>query len=473
MTVSAKFSRNQWLWATVAAFSVCALIAPLPLLAQDAEAEDPQLAEAVEMDDGLSDAERRAMMPITGEYGSEVERRWTARLREAGLQAGENPNDVFIASGIAVVAMEKGAPGWIESRRVAHDIAFQRAKADLVRTMGQTIRRTGNAQFTSNAVFGQGQIQEHEAIDQVARIRGKAVDLTEAAIDRALRELDPDRDPSDFQAMSQPELQVAIEEIFEQATYRAAARVVSGASTFAVLEGPSEDGNNHEILVGLVWSPRLANLAAAIRDGRTTVQAEGLRISAHDLVPQTVGAAVTAMGTKAFIDETGNRAVISFAQAEPARVNPADRSTAERAALSVAEGIAAGQIAAFVSERVAVEDEVRSRQISQVYADFVQRGVEINTQQVETIRAATGTVQVTGVNTIWRQVVQHPETEQSMALVAVVWSPSGQEMGQRMRGAIEAARTGASTVSESATTQVAPDQPGMTFESAPLDASQY
>ena len=438
--------------------------------------EDLGVLEASEVSDDqneLDEVEQRALQPLDGEYGSEVEQRWRVVLSEAGLVEGANPRDVFIASGLETVAIEKGAPGWIESRRVAHDVAFARAKADLVAAMGQRVQQTGNARFVSNASFGQGHVQRVEEVEQAARILDKAADLTETMLDTALRELDPDYDAQRYEEMPMPQRHVALENLFEQATYRIASRVIAGATTFRVIEGPSADGANHEILVGLVWSPRLSALASAIGEGRTALPVDGARTSFQEMRPATVGDAVTAMGTRVFIDEHGDRAIVSFAQAEPAQVNPNDRGMAHRAALSTANDLALGQIATFVGENVTLESEVASTQLTQVYADLVQRGVEIETEQVQTIRSASGLVEVTGAQTIWRQVVQHPETEQDVAIIAVGWSPSSQALGERMGSAVDAARSMGSDAGQSTPEMDDEDVTGSTFESRPVDPNAF
>jgi hypothetical protein len=441
-------------------------------IAQEATADDGD--SATPQAEQMTDAEQRALQPLDGEYGSEVEKRWRAILDEQGLQEGENARNVFIASGLATVAIQKGAPGWIESRRVAHDVAFARAKATLVAAMGQKIQRTGSARFTSNASFGQGQMQQIEDIDQTKRILDKAADLTEASLDAALREIDPDYDQARYEEMAAPEKQVALENVFEQTSYRAAARVIAGATTYRVIEGPAADGQNHQFLVAMVWSPRLSALAAAIQDGRTEMPVEGVRSSVQDMRPKSVGDAVAALGTRVFINENGDRALISFAQTEPAQVSANDRDMARRAALSAAEDLALGQIASFVGENVALESETQSRQVTQVYADLVQRGVDIDTEQVQTIRSASGLVEITGAQPVWRQVVQHPETEQDIAIVAVAWSPSSQAMGDRMGGAIDealSAGTEAGSSEEDASDGGAEED--LTFESEPVDPDAF
>jgi len=147
---------------------------------------------------------------------------------------------------------------------------------------------------------------------------------------------------------------------------------------------------------------------------------------------------------------------------------------ARRAALSAAEDLALGQIASFVGENVALESETQSRQVTQVYADLVQRGVDIDTEQVQTIRSASGLVEITGAQPVWRQVVQHPETEQDIAIVAVAWSPSSQAMGDRMGGAIDealSAGTEAGSSEEDASDGGAEED--LTFESEPVDPDAF
>lgn len=443
--------------------------------AADMPLDGAEVAAATE-EEALDEAELRALQPLDGEYGSQAEQRWRAILAEAGLREGENARNVFIASGVATVSMESGAQGWIESRRVAHDVAFEQAKANLVALMGQRVQRTSDASFLSNASFGQGHVQQVEQVERAAALLDQVGEVAERALDEMLRALDPEYDAQRYSQMTMPERQVVLEDLYELQTYRIASRVISGATTFRVIEGPSADGSNHQVLVGLIWSPRLSALAAAIGEGRTSLPVDGARVAAQDMMPATVGDAVSAMGTRVFIDENGDRAIISFAQAEPARVNPNDRDMARQRALSVAEELAVSQISSFVGESVTLESEVASSQLTQVYADLVQRGVSIQTEHVQTIRSASGMVEITGAQAIWRHIVQHPETEQDVAVVAVMWSPSGQAMGQRMGETIDAARAAGSAAARDTEADADGDEgqtTTRTFESQPLDPDAY
>lgn len=428
----------------------------------------------------LSPAEERALQPLQGEYGSAVERRWQEILNDSGLREGENSGDVVISSGIATVSLEKGVPGWIESRRFAHDLAHARAKANMVALMSQEVRRTGNVRMLENATFGQGHMEDVESLDFAARIALKLGDFTEATIDMALEQLDPAYDTQKYSGMDIPERQVVIENLFELATNRIASRLIGGATTFRVLEGPTIDGNGHEILVGVIWSPRLASLAGAIMDGRTSSAAGKGGSPVGELLPQTVGEAVAAMGTRVFIDENGDRAILSFAQAEPANVSPNERDIARRAAISRAENFAASQIAAFVGENVTLRNPVTASELTRVYADLGSRSTQIEVEQVQEIRTATRPIKIDGAQIVWRQVFVHPETEQEAALVAMLWSPTAQASVKRMESAMKQAESSdpekeeSQSVSElESDTQDGSNEPGMLFESQGTDPEAY
>jgi hypothetical protein len=421
-----------------------------------------------------------ALAPLTtGSYGSAVDQRWWATLDEEGLREGRNEGDIFISSGVAIVAMSKGVPGWIESRRMAFEIAFARAKAEMVRNIAQAVEETGDMRFIENVSFGQGYMEEVEKLGQAARIARKVGDFTEATLNMAISQLDPDYNVGRYSGDGVGAREIVLQDLYRQATVRHASRMIGGANTYQVFEGPTLDGHNHEILVGLLWTPNFARLAATIDDGRTAMSTglPGQPVSAF--LPQTVGEAAASFGTKVFIDENGDRAIIAFGQAEPANVDALDRDLARRAAITRAETSAASQIASFVRTNIALRDSVDSESISRAYADPIERGVSIDIEQVQSIQSATGTVALRGVETVWRQIVQHPETGQDIAVVAALWSPSGQAGATAMQRAIDTSTVpepDAAAVLEApaeAKAPIAADHEGMVLERPRTDRGAF
>ena len=185
-----------------AALSLAILAGPDIGIGQDSKAAG-QATPAVGPDAGQNETPGQsgatpaelAAMPLTGDYGSKVDQRWREFLDAKGLHEGVNPGDVFLASGISIVNFDKGTPGWIEARRIAFELAQVKAKAAMVRYLGQKIERDVQVSLTEHSNFEQGYIDKLEHLSQTYRVLHKLGDFTEATLDKALSQLDPEYDP--------------------------------------------------------------------------------------------------------------------------------------------------------------------------------------------------------------------------------------------------------------------------------------
>ena len=130
---------------------------------------------------------------------------------------------------------------------------------------------------------------------------------------------------------------------------------MSGALPLEVLEGPVEDGNSYEILVGLVWSPRLELAARAVAGGYAPTRADeaGRRIA--DWLPREEDSLSASWGVHKMIDENGDQVFVGFGQAAPRKTSASRRGRAEEAALRRAELRARGAIRGFLGEVVRSE----------------------------------------------------------------------------------------------------------------------
>lgn len=381
-----------------------------------------------------------AKMPITGEYGSEVVRRWRAFLNAQDWREGENSGNVFLTSGTAIVSIDKGRAGWIEARRIAFEIAHLKAKAEMIRLLTGTVERTANVRLFENPSFDQGYIETQGALDQASRIFHKTADASEMALDKLLEKLDPEYDSDKYKGGGLQAKEKRLEDLYRERLVAMASLSLGGALTYHVIEGPSGNTLAHEILVGLIWSPNLSRLATAIDDREYGMPLEEAGVLVKDQLPHTVGEATASFGTRVIINEKGQRAVLAFGQAEPAQVDPLQADRALGAAMDRAERYAEAAIASFVGERVTFRQTSESRALTAVYAGLGQNGATINVKSIQEIGAATRKVKLTGVVTVWRQVVSHPETGQKIAIVAKMWSPESLAAAKEMKGAIEGAR---------------------------------
>ncbi len=422
--------------ASAAAVHVAAQEAPAPVAV---EAPPPAAAPA---EPPPRTALELAAMPL-GEMAGDVELSWRAFLDEQGFREGKNPGNIFIASGAAIVAFPRGSAGWIEARRVAFQIAELRAKVALVRLLGIDVSQSKDFTMLENTNFGQGYIDEVATMTQAERILQGVADFTEVAINTMIQQLDPTYDPTQYRDRQAREVRLA--ETLNERIRIAVARSVSAALTFHVIEGPAtivRDGLptvslQTQIFAAVLWSPALSQLATDIGDteyGMQLVEAVG---RAEDYLPQNRGQAVTSFGTQVIVNERGQRALISYGQAEPAAVSPEQQARAQQAALERAETFAIGQMAAFVGERLTATMIVESQALLREYLGLAQTGAEIDANNIQRIQVSTAPFRLVGAEVIMRQVVPHPETGQPVAIVAVLWSPAGVEAANAIREAMD------------------------------------
>ena len=364
-----------------------------------------------------------------GMYSPGLVADWEQGLRDSGLKEGANDRDIYIASGRHTVTKPITHPGFNESRTFAFDVAYLRAKANMIRFLGTEIARSNSYDVLENARWSDGQGVSLAGLDQLDRIQKKAQDLAEAELDQELANLDPTYDPEQYGAREQKE--EALREAASRKTRAVAANFVSGALPFEVLEGPTGNGQSYEILVGLVWSPRLELAARAVAGGYAPPKKGTLGISISEWLPKTQDAISASWGVHKLIDENGDQVFVGFGQAAPRRASPSRQARAEDMALRRAEIRAAGAIRGFVGETVRSERSDEGDEIAVEYADMAE-GSEISNEFVEKIRSNADAKRLTGLTRVGRWVVPHPANGQNVAVVAVSWSPTGVESARRV-----------------------------------------
>ena len=364
-----------------------------------------------------------------GMYSPGLVADWEQGLREKGLKEGANDRDIYIASGRHTVTKPITHPGFNESRTFAFDAAFLRAKAKMIRFLGTEIATSNSYDVLENARWSDGQGVSLAGLDQLDRIQKKAQDLAETELDRELAGLDPTYDPEQYGARAQKE--EAFREAISRKIRTVAANFVSGALPFEVLEGPTGDGQSYEILVGLVWSPRLELAARAVAGSYAPPNKGMPGVSISEWLPKTQDAISASWGVHKLIDENGDQVFVGFGQAAPRRASPSRQARAEDIALRRAGIRAAGAIRGFVGETVRSERSDDGDEIAVEYADMAE-GSEITNEFVEKIGSNADAKKFQSLTVVGRWVVPHPANDQKVAVVAVSWSPTGVESARRV-----------------------------------------
>ena len=414
------------------------VLSPSAAVAADAEGVDSSMSEEtaeILPADGLGNQH-------VGMYSPGLVADWQEGLREKGLKEGANDRDIYIASGRHTVTFPITHPGFHESRTFAFDVAYLRAKAEMIRFLGTEIASSNSYDVLENARWSDGQGVALAGLDQLDRIQKKAQDLAEAELDQELANLDPTYDPEKYGAREEKE--EAVREAVSRRIRTVAANFVSGALPFEVLEGPTGNGQSYEILVGLVWSPRLELAARAVAGSYAPPNKGVPGVSISEWLPKTLDAISASWGVHKLIDENGDQVFVGFGQAAPRRASPSRQARAEDMALRRAGIRAAGALRGFVGETVRSERSDDGDEIAVEYADMAE-GSEITNAFVEKIRSNADAKMLKSLTEVGRWVVPHPANGQRVAVVAVSWSPTALEAARRVE---ETMRNPARTPSE-------------------------
>ena len=396
-------------------------------VAADTDSSTAESTVAEEAIEGLSDDLESQHV---GMYSAGLSAAWEEGLREKGLEEGANERDIYIASGRHTVNFPIDHPGFHESRSIAYDVAYLKAKAQMVRFLGLAIEKNSSLEVLENARWSDGQGEALERLKQVDRIKKKMQDFGEAQLDQELAKLDPTYDPDKYGSREQKE--EAARDVFRRQIATVASSFVSGALPMEVLEGPTQDGKSYEILVGLVWSPRLELAARAIAGGYAPASTGKAGVSVSDWLPKRKDSISASWGVHKLIDENGDQVFVGFGQAAPRRASPSRRARAEDMALSRAEVRAIGAIRGFVGETVRSERADEGEETATEYADAAFSG-EIKNDFTEKLKSNATALNLEGLTVVGRWVVPHPANGQKVAVVAVSWSPTGLATAKQVR----------------------------------------
>lgn len=361
------------------------------------------------------------------EYVSETEKCWDDFLKRNGWAENSlNEGDRIFVKGVATVNVPYGQAGWVESRIAAYEVAEMRAKAALALALGTEISSKRNFRLMENAAWNTGSVEEIKRYSQMDRILHKGADVMETELDTTLKQIDPQVDLTKY---DRSEKLKTMESRFNRGVQSYASRVIAGGLPIKIVEGG--DAKGYEVLVGLVWSPKLNRLAMNLLDKNYELPKGDASAAIEARKPKTAAAAVAAMGVQVVVNAQGQSALIAFGQAAPRNSAPAQSKAALQDALDAARNRARGSIANFIKEKVAFSDQETSGELTKEFADS-DFGVQ-NIRNVERVISGYAKVpQIQGLFPYGQWVIKHPGTDQTIAVAAMVWSPDLAEKASLM-----------------------------------------
>jgi hypothetical protein len=206
--------------------------------------------------------------------------------------------------------------------------------------------------------------------------------------------------------------------------------LTSGAFIVTEFEGPNVDGN-YSVLVGMIWSVRLAKIAEAIINPAIKLDPQEPDLPISKQIEKLTAAnptwMATAHGVRVWTDENGERVIIGFGSASGTSSTTIDR---DRAALA-----ARAAIQRFVGELVETaatdKNEMTYQEGNQAKRVFDSSSYE------RRIEAKSQEINISGSNIVaqWRD--NHPFGRTRLQAVAVMWSPTAagiaRDLGNQMQ----------------------------------------
>lgn len=381
------------------------------------------------------------MMQVLSQFRSQMGWNETVMTRDDG-------STLMVVSGIGVVNAPRSSASFVNSRQIAFDKAMLGAKAELVEILGTSISgQLKNTYSEPSQARQEEEIRRRkneglalESAERMAQARAgdmkanaasgtesaaidEAMNLVKIALDDRLQELgfDPDQ-PVDQQTLQK----VTQEEDFQKLIRATAKSRVAGLQPFKVFENYNE-GEQGEVGVVAVWSPKLAATAKAIYSGNLNLlpKMDVSKKPFDQQVPSETSVLLSSFGAKQVIGPNGEVGILAFGQAAPRHNNRRSLNAAyEKAKLE-----AMFNIRQFAGEVAAVETMRETSETATSFANGME-DYQYDEAYQQTIESKAEEIQISGMSTVKFWNSTHPISKSPVAGAVVLWNPSSVKSAQ-------------------------------------------
>jgi hypothetical protein len=382
-------------------------------------------------------------------------------LAQEGFEEGRNLYKgelLYISFGSAIINAGSDDPNFIDSRYLAFQRAELEAKAkialflgvDLTTSRGSSEREINPADRaaleeivntspviqknsklmeisdTIYSLFQKGKIVAGAKLDQ--EIERTGVDVTEEWREAKHREaaVQARRDrKSSLRYISEASLKASAS-VFQE---------IQGAQIYQSFEGSYE--NEYQIVVISLWSQNLQRLVESMQEG---IAPRGLpRIQAKEEIrrqlPKKPNELACLTGVRAYINEHGEHALLSFGQSG-VNVLAGRKGKALELAGKKARLRALASMRQFMGEKIAFTPSGELMEVLALYANEEQ-DYKLISQFQEKIKAVSKKQKITGIQSLVTRELTHPFTDRPIVLKVMTWSPASQAMAQELKQTIK------------------------------------
>lgn len=434
-TSSSSFGKISALLLSAALSVFCAYAQEEPGAAADADI--PALARDETAENALFDTS--AQLFETGADAQNLLADFLARRGwNDGLNVKANGERFFVSVGIGPISAPPSSRSYNAARVNAFNKALLDAKAKMAEFLSQEI--ASSAAFLYNERAGTAPISPEAAL-RTALLDAEAKDsllyklilLIDKKLDDALKAEGYDAAAAREKSAAEAERlrkradALLATETFIREIRSGAALAVSGLQAFCTVE--TQHGDNGEVGVVAIWSPKLERTARAFASGKAVpVKAQGKK-PIREQLPAEPEKLLPMFGVYQKIDENGDCVLVSFGQASAI----SSTSASQRAAYDKARLNAQAQIREFAGTAVEVARIEQSAETSRSFAgeDVPEYTDFSRFEQFQ--RSVAEKMVCRGISTIKTWKARHPVSGEFVYGAICAWSPAQADAARSMK----------------------------------------
>ena len=371
-------------------------------------------------------------------------------LKSMGMKRGRNvkkngsPYFVFVGDG-EISAKSRDNLMIHDARSAAFNEAFIEAKTNYVKSLGLEItRELSSKNYTNNMPDTMAEDAIKTAVGTDTSSFDKLKKLISVKLDSALKEEGYNPEMADAEKEAIKKKVLRSREITNLFT-ASAQSMISGFQSFKIFEKPvgSERGS---ITVVALWSPKLNQLAQAIKSGSTNVPKGTVQKPIEEqLKLDDPNSLLASFGTKMYVNENGNLVLVSYGQASPSIENdPGALSTA----CDIAESRAYENMVSYAREQVMYEEMRKEIDKAETFTkDGMQAYESTNAREVNNLINSKSSMTLKGQSLIGSYPITSPNYKSTSCVAVTQWSAEGVAAANQSRNEMNSTSSSSSSSS--------------------------
>jgi len=371
-------------------------------------------------------------------------------LKSMGMKRGRNvkkngsPYFVFVGDG-EISAKSRDNLMIHDARSAAFNEAFIEAKTNYVKSLGLEItRELSSKTYTNNMPDTMAEDAIKTAVGTDTSSFDKLKKLISVKLDSALKEEGYNPEMADAEKEAIKKKILRSREITNLFT-ASAQSMISGFQSFKIFEKPvgSERGS---ITVVALWSPKLNQLAQAIKSGSTNVPKGTVQKPIEEqLKLDDPNSLLASFGTKMYVNENGNLVLVSYGQASPSIENdPGALSTA----CDIAESRAYENMVTYAREQVMYEEMRKEIDKAETFTkDGMQAYESTNAREVNNLINSKSSMTLKGQSLIGSYPITSPNYKSTSCVAVTQWSAEGVAAANQSRNEMNSTSSSSSSSS--------------------------